>query len=184
MKDGGYHRDHLMLLCLAVADDGLLDLHRRVFADLDAVLKGGAKNDPARLSDGDTRGDVVGEEQLLDRHLLGSVFFDNGRKIRLDHGEAALDIGVCGCTDRTKGKRSHVPLDRLDHAPADDGKTGINAQNDHKTYAATRANGRISLLYICIHDILPYFFTSVNIQTRSLKIFYKNSCFFRIPMLK
>src|SRR5687768_14082583 len=68
--------DHLLDLVLAgaaVGGDGLLDLGRGVLLDRQAALGGGEDGDAARLADGHRRGDVLREEQLLDRDLARAV---------------------------------------------------------------------------------------------------------------
>ena len=61
------HIHHLALFRLAVADDGLLDLHRCVLKQRDPRLGDGKQDHAAAMADADTCCDIMPPEQLLDR---------------------------------------------------------------------------------------------------------------------
>ena len=71
-----YHERDLLLVGVAVSDDGFFDVRRRVFGPLDAGVGGGKEDGAEGFSDIHSGGDVFGEEKPLGGHRVGVVFFD------------------------------------------------------------------------------------------------------------
>ena len=59
MQDHAHHFLNLVLIGLAVADNGLLDLHRRVFKQLFCIFGAGAQRNPARCRNIHAGGDIL-----------------------------------------------------------------------------------------------------------------------------
>ena len=69
-----HHHLNLMLVCAAVADDRLLDLHRRILKQLIRIFLAGDERHAARAADLYAGRHVFGEKQLLQRDHI----FDQG----------------------------------------------------------------------------------------------------------
>ena len=59
MQDHAHHFLNLVLIGLAVADNSLLDLHRRVFKQLFCIFGAGAQRNPARCRNIHAGGDIL-----------------------------------------------------------------------------------------------------------------------------
>ena len=68
------HLHHLMLFCPAIADNGLLDLQRRIFVYLQSMLLAGKQNHASAVCNGDTRCNIGIKKKLF-----------NGNAVRRKH---------------------------------------------------------------------------------------------------
>ena len=122
-----------MLVRAAVADDRLLDLHRRIFKQFIRIGLAGDQSHAARAADLYACRHVFGEKQFLKRNF-----------VRLEGLQEPLHAGVNAPQTRGKGvarignQRAVLhqlfPVAvRLDHAPAHCRQTGVNAQYSQKS---------------------------------------------------
>ena len=151
------HIHHLPLLGEAVADDRLLDLHGRVFEKRHSALGRRAEDDAAPVRDGDAGGDVVGEEQLLDRDRIGLELRDQLLHVALDLHETRGQRKPRLRGNRTVAKHLRPAGLRLDQAEADNGDTGVNAEysHDHPPFRIPPQNIMLSLYQTSVQKASP-----------------------------
>ena len=77
LQDGDDHVLHLFLRCRTRTHDGLFDLARRIFEDLDVMLEGRAQRRRARMPEFQRAAGILVHENAFDRHDIRSVFAHN-----------------------------------------------------------------------------------------------------------
>ena len=129
-----HHAGHFLNLLfhgLAVAGDGLLDLHGGVFIDRHAALRGRQQNDAARLGHADDGGLVVLIVQLFDGEGFGLVALADVKHTLVNFDEALFKRCVLLGDDRPVPNGREAVADVLHHAPANNRITGVDAQYAH-----------------------------------------------------
>ena len=125
------HLLNLLLHGLAVAGDGLLDLHGCVFVDRHAALRRGQQNDAAGLGHADDGGLVVLVVQLFDGEGLGLVALADVEYALINFNEALFKGRVLLGDDRPVADGCKAVADVLHNAPAHNGIPRVDAQNAH-----------------------------------------------------
>ena len=74
------HVLHLFLACMAIADNRLLDLQRRVFVEHEIVEHDRADRRAARLAEHQRRLRIDVDEHFFERDLIGPIFGDDLRQ--------------------------------------------------------------------------------------------------------
>ena len=134
-----HHAGHLLNLLfygLAVAGDGLLDLHRCVFVDRHAALGRGEQNDAARLGHADDGGLVVLVVQLLDGEGLGLIALADIQHALVYFNQALLKRGVLLGDDSPVADGCKAVADVFDNTPAHNGVARVDAQNTHLSHTS------------------------------------------------
>ena len=143
LKQDPHHRAHLLLVGAAVAEDGLLDAQRRMFADGHPCVGQAHQDDTARLRHRQCRAHITGEEQRLHTGLVRAVPLENGGQ-----GVANRQQPPAPVLGGRRGKRSvrevaqAAALD-LDHPVPGSGQSGIDAQ-DYRQRALTAAEAALT----------------------------------------
>ena len=131
-----HHHLHLMLIRAAVTDDGLLDLHRRVFKQVIRVFLTGDQRHAARAADLYARRHVFGEKKLLERDFVGLEGFQQAAHARVDAAQARGE-GVARIGNQRAVLHQLLPIAvRLNHAPAHRRQTGVDAQYSQEKVSA------------------------------------------------
>ena len=131
MQQNAGHLLHLLFHGLAVAGDGLLDLHGGVLVDGKPRLRRRQQDDAARLGHADDGGLVVLVEQLFDGQRLWPCPLD-------DLPDACIHL-IQPPLERHTGVRAHrAEIHRckavsriVHHAPAHDRVARVDAQYSH-----------------------------------------------------
>ena len=125
------HLLNLLLHGLAVAGDGLLDLHGCVFVDRHAALRRGQQNDAAGLGHANDGGLVVLVVQLFDGEGLGLVTLADVEYALINFNEALFKGRVLLGDDRPVADGCKAVADVLHNTPAHNGIPRVDAQNAH-----------------------------------------------------
>ena len=124
-----HHAGHFLDLLfhgLAVARDGLLDLHGGVLVDRHAALRCRQQNDAARFGHADDGGLVVLVVQFFDGECLGLVAFADVQYAVVDLDQALLKRGVF-LGDNSPVAHRCKPVAHIFHnAPAHDRVAGVD----------------------------------------------------------
>ena len=127
-----HHAGHfldLLFYGLAVAGDGLLDLHGRVFIDRHTALGRRQQDDPACLGHADDGGLVVLVVKLLDGESFGLVAFADVQHTLVDLDQALLKGGVFLGNDRPVAHRREPVAHIFHNAPAYNCVAGIDTKD-------------------------------------------------------
>ncbi len=131
-EDIAHHVDYLVLVCGSRADDGLLDLHRRVLAHREPRLGAGDNGSSARLRRRNRRALVLAEEYLLDGQLGGMIGRYDPRNLREYRAEATVDrIGGLRRDAAVRAGAAEA-LAGLDDTPPGMGQARVYAEDDHR----------------------------------------------------
>ncbi len=126
-----HHEYHLMLVGGTGADDSLLDLHRRVLADLEPLLCRSDKCRSSCMRCRYGRAAVLCEEDLLDSKLGGLELDDRVVHVLVDAAQPLVERLVCPRLDAALGTGTADRAPCLNDAPARMRKAGIDADDDH-----------------------------------------------------
>ena len=132
------HRPDLLLLGMAGADDGLLDLVRRVFGHRQPRLRRDEERDAPRLAELQRRRGVAVDEGLLDRRLVGRVGADHLGEPAVDREQPLRQLAVERRVDRAGGDEGERIAARRDDPPAGVAEAGIDAENANLLGHGTR----------------------------------------------
>ncbi len=150
------HFHHLFLVRTAVPRDRLLDLQRSVFRQGNALFLGCEQYSAAPVGDGDARGDVRVEEELLDADDIGAESLYQLGDVMEDPAEPAGEPFAGRSRDNavTHGRQSPALIG--DDAESDGGYAGIDPENGHgvhlKTDVWTGKADNISLTDLFYHE--------------------------------
>jgi hypothetical protein len=131
-----HHLADLLFLGAAVADNGTLDLSRRVLDDVAAGFDGGEHRDASRVTELERTANVRSMKQTFNGDTVGTVRTQQGRELGMDSRET---IGKCVARRRRDGAtgQEHVPASiRLDATIAGALGAGIDAENSHAREAS------------------------------------------------
>ena len=114
------HILHLVLGGVAVAHQGLLDLHGLVGIDLQPSLPDGKQNHTPALGHTDAGGDILAEEQLFDGHHIGLCDPQQLYHIVIDDLQPPGKIRIGRCGDGTAAQQLKLPPVGFNEAEAGD----------------------------------------------------------------
>ena len=131
-KQDANHFLHLLLVGLTVSCDCVLDLGWGVLEYVDTCLGRGQQGDAPRLPDSDCGGHVPGEKELLDRHRIGAMGFEQllNALINVFEPERGGAILHAGFDDAEIDEDRFIS--RFDHAVAESGGAGIDSDYTHR----------------------------------------------------
>ncbi len=119
---------HLFLARRAGADDGLLDLTRRILVDIDVETEGCAQCSRPRMPEFEGTPRVLVHKDALDRHHVGVVFRNDLTDRREYLFEAVRKVAI-GTADRAAGHVGRLVARKIEHAEAGLPRAGIDAEN-------------------------------------------------------
>ena len=131
MQQVAHHVDDLALVRGARAHHGLLDLHGRVLAHLDAGERHRHQRRAARVRGRDGGAHVSPEIDALACRLLGAVALHDGREVVRDVPEADGEVAPGGGLDAAVGAAADLAAALLDDAPAGVREAGVDTKDDH-----------------------------------------------------
>ena len=107
-----HHFLHLFFICLAIAGNGLLDLHRGIFVNSHTGLHAAQQHDTACLGDRHSRGNIFGKKELFDRHQRRVSSGNDISQLFIDSQQADRIILFDGRADNTSiNQLRFAPLD-------------------------------------------------------------------------
>ena len=121
------HEHDLPLLGSAVPGYRLFDLHGGIFKNRDPQLFRRQQDDPPAVGHGDAGGDVLGEKQLLHRHLVGVEGVDELLHVVGDLEQPAGQGDARGRGDDPVLEQGVFPPLGPDDPKADGGHTRVDA---------------------------------------------------------
>ena len=125
------HVHHLTLFGQTVPHDGLLDLHGRVFIEFLRVARGGHQRRAARLTHGDARRYILGEEQFFESDLIGLVNREKLLHARVNRKQSRRHRRLCLGRQRAILHQAMAGAIRFNHAIAHNRQPRIDAQDNH-----------------------------------------------------
>ena len=150
------HFHHLFLVRTAVPRDRLLDLQRGVFRQGNALFLGCEQYSAAPVGDGDARGDVRVEEELLDANDIGAESLYQFGDVMKDPAEPAGEPLAGRSRDDAVTHGRQRPALIGDDAESDGGNAGVDPENDHGVHLKEDGwNGKAendSLIYSFYHE--------------------------------
>src|SRR5262249_51299827 len=112
-----HHLLHLLFARVAVADDGLLDLYRRILVKDNILLRGREERDTARLTELERTEGVLREKDFFEADTVGAVPRDDFTKSVVNALEAHALRLPCRTGDRAVIDVHERAARHFDHAP-------------------------------------------------------------------
>ena len=131
-----HHLLHLRLLGASIADDGALDLCRRVFGHRQPGLGGGEQGHATRVPELQGAAGVDGVEDGFDRHAVRMAVLEVAAQLRVDDEEAIGKGQAGGGGNGTARDEMMTAAVALDTAPPGADRTGIDPENSHASEAS------------------------------------------------
>ena len=148
-----HHVGDLPLICGTGAHHSLLDLHRRVLADLERALRKRHECSTAGMRRGDGRTNVGAKVDALDSSRVGSITLDDILKVTGDMRQAHRERAARAGLDATVGTAANLATPLLDNPPTRMSQTGVDTQNDQaslpSSFAKHKARPRASFTNVC-----------------------------------
>ena len=129
MQEPFGHILHLMLRCIAVAHNGLLDLHGLVLKEGDTSLPDGQQDHPPALGHIDAGGNVLAEEQLFDGNHIGLCHPEKLRHIVVDHFQTPGKVRIGRCGNGSAVEQPKLAALGIDETKAGNAVPGVDSQN-------------------------------------------------------
>ena len=129
-EQGADHELDLFLRCIAVPNDGFLDLPRRILGGRKLLLNGGEHRYAPRMTQLQGRLRVLSIEGTLDRALGGCIACNDVPKLGIDALEALRQGSLPGVPDGPAGKYDKSPPPTSDDSVARRESSGVDPQND------------------------------------------------------
>ena len=139
LRKRAHHVGNLPFVCSTRAHHGLLDLHGRVFANLERALRKRHKRSAAGMRRGDGRTNVSAKVDALDSSGIGTIAFDNALEVAGDmlqaHRERTSSTGL----DAAIGTAANLATSLLDNPPPRMGQTRVDTQDNQANLPSPQA---------------------------------------------
>ena len=129
MQHAPHHFHDLPFLGAAIADYALLDLERCILINRDAFLPACKQKDTPAVGNAYAGGDVRIEKQLFHGHGFRPEGIQQLRQVVVYDLQAFRKRETRFRPDRAVGQRLELSPLRFDHAKANDGDSGVQAQD-------------------------------------------------------
>lgn len=153
LRERAHHVGNLPLVCGTRAHHGLLNLHGRVFANLERAFRKRHERGTAGMRRGDGRADVSAKVDALDSRGIGTVAFDDALEVVGDMRQAHRERAARAGLDTTVGTAANLATSLLDNPPAVWAKPGsipkMTKPTSPRLFSKRKARPRASFTNVC-----------------------------------
>lgn len=139
LRERAHHVGDLPLICSAGAHNSLLNLHRRVLADLERAFRKRHECSTAGMRRGDGRANVGAKVNALDSSGIGSITLHDTLKVAGDVRQAHRERTARAGLDTTVGTAANLSAPFLDNPPTRMGQTGVDTQDNQANLPSSQA---------------------------------------------
>ena len=153
LRERAYHVGDLPLICGTGTHHSLLNLHRRILADLERALRKRHERGAAGMRRRDGRANVGAKVDALDSSSIGSIALHDTLKVMGDMRQAHRERTSGTGLDAAIGTTADLATPLLDNPPTRMSQTGVDAQNNQANLPSSqvqhKARPRALLTNVC-----------------------------------